>query len=95
MKPNFGTLTLRRKKASDDRTVDAKMESLKKKLKTDDERESEGGREGREEGRREGSREGGIEMEMRGGRCNWYSYSIVIVIRLSDISELDEVVCRI
>lgn len=37
-KPNFGTLTLRRKKASDDRTVDAKMESLKKKLKTDDER---------------------------------------------------------
>ncbi|XP_043217689.1 talin-2-like isoform X2 [Amphibalanus amphitrite] len=37
VKPNFGTLTLRRKKASDDRTVDAKMESLKKKLKTDDE----------------------------------------------------------
>ncbi|XP_037077227.1 LOW QUALITY PROTEIN: talin-2-like [Pollicipes pollicipes] len=37
VKPNFGTLTLRRKKASDDRAVDAKMESLKKKLKTDDE----------------------------------------------------------
>ena len=46
MKPNFGTLTLRRKKASDDRTVDAKMESLKKKLKTDDERERREGEEG-------------------------------------------------
>ena len=68
MKPNFGTLTLRRKKASDDRTVDAKMESLKKKLKTDDERESpDGGRKGREGDGREGKRRKGGN-EMRGGK---------------------------
>ena len=35
-KPNFGTLTLRRKK--DDKERDQKMEQLKKKIKTDDER---------------------------------------------------------
>lgn len=37
-KPNFGTLTLRRKK--DEKERDVKMEQLKKKIKTDDERES-------------------------------------------------------
>lgn len=36
-KPNFGTLTLRRKKEEKER--DQKMEQLKKKIKTDDERE--------------------------------------------------------
>lgn len=36
-KPNFGTLTLRRKK--DEKERDQKMEQLKKKIKTDDERE--------------------------------------------------------
>ena len=37
-KPNFGTLTLRRRKEEKDR--DQKMEQLKKKIKTDDERKS-------------------------------------------------------
>lgn len=36
-KPNFGTLTLRRKK--EEKEKDAKMEQLRKKLKTDDEGE--------------------------------------------------------
>ena len=35
-KPNFGTLTLRRRKEEKER--DQKMEQLKKKIKTDDER---------------------------------------------------------
>jgi len=34
---NFGTLTLRRKKEERERERDAKMEQLRKKLKTDDE----------------------------------------------------------
>lgn len=38
-KPNFGTLTLKRKKDGD-KERDAKMEQLKKKLRTDDECES-------------------------------------------------------
>lgn len=37
-KPNFGTLTLKKKKEGD-KERDAKMEQLKKKLRTDDERE--------------------------------------------------------
>lgn len=37
VKPNFGTLTLRRRKGNDDKQVDTKMETLRKKLKTDDE----------------------------------------------------------
>jgi hypothetical protein len=37
-KPNFGTLTLRRKKEEKE-PRDQKMEQLKKKIKTDDERE--------------------------------------------------------
>jgi talin len=37
-KPNFGTLTLKRKKEEKER--DAKMDQLRKKLKTDDEGES-------------------------------------------------------
>ena len=37
-KPNFGTLTLRRKKEGE-KERDQKMEQLKKKIKTDDERE--------------------------------------------------------
>lgn len=36
-KPNFGTLTLKKKK-QDGSERDAKMEQLKKKLRTDDER---------------------------------------------------------
>ena len=36
-KPNFGTLTLKRKKEEKER--DAKMDQLRKKLKTDDEGE--------------------------------------------------------
>lgn len=35
-KPNFGTLTLKKKKEGD-KERDAKMEQLKKKLRTDDE----------------------------------------------------------
>lgn len=35
-KPNFGTLTLKRRK--DEKERDQKMEQLKKKIKTDDER---------------------------------------------------------
>ena len=37
-KPNFGTLTLKRKK--EERERDSKMDQLRKKLKTDDEGES-------------------------------------------------------
>lgn len=36
-KANFGTLTLKRKKEDREREKDAKMEQLRKKLKTDDE----------------------------------------------------------
>lgn len=36
-KANFGTLTLKRRKEDREREKDAKMEQLRKKLKTDDE----------------------------------------------------------
>lgn len=36
-KAHFGTLTLKRKKEDREREKDAKMEQLRKKLKTDDE----------------------------------------------------------